>query len=398
MRILFIADGRSPTARNWINSFLESGDQVHLISTYPCQGDEALASFDIVPVGLSGLKFQPGKTSSNNQTRQGIWGARAVGLRTRIRQWVGPFTVTRAAKQLSLLMDQIQPDLVHAMRIPFEGMLAARARPQAPFMVSVWGNDFTLHAKSNPWMSNLTRHTLATISALHTDCQRDLRLAISWGFDSSKASLVVPGGGGIQAGIFFPPEHVPLDEQNNQRRFTVVNPRGVRAYIRSDVFFQAIPLVLAEQPKARFFCPTMAGDSQAEQWVQELGIGTNTFLLPYLTRQEMANLLRSASIVVSPSLHDGTPNSILEAMACGCFPVVGDLESLREWIKDGENGMLVNVNDPQALAQAILLAMNSQALLDRANQINLKLIEEKARYEVVMKKVKKFYKDLIEAF
>ncbi len=177
------------------------------------------------------------------------------GLRTRIRQWVGPFTATRAAKQLSLLMDQIQPDLVHAMRIPFEGMLAARARPQAPFMVSVWGNDFTLHAKSNPWMSNLTRHTLATISALHTDCQRDLRLAISWGFDSSKASLVVPGGGGIQAGIFFPPEHVPLDEQNNQRRFTVVNPRGVRAYIRSDVFFQAIPLVLAEQPKARFFVP-----------------------------------------------------------------------------------------------------------------------------------------------
>ncbi len=48
-------------------------------------------------------------------------------LRTALRQWLGPLTLPGAARQLRLLIDQVQPDLVHAMRIPYEGMLAALA-------------------------------------------------------------------------------------------------------------------------------------------------------------------------------------------------------------------------------------------------------------------------------
>ena len=43
-------------------------------------------------------------------------------------------------------------------------------------------------------------------------------------------------------------------------------------------------------------------------------------------------------MTVSPSTHDGTPNTLLEGMACGSFPIVGDLESLREWIEPGLTG------------------------------------------------------------
>lgn len=54
----------------------------------------------------------------------------------------------------------------------------------------------------------------------------------------------------------------------------------------------------------------------------------------------MAELFRLSSVAVSPSLHDGTPNTLLEAMDCGCIIVTGDIESVREWINDGENGSL----------------------------------------------------------
>ena len=177
--------------------------------------------------------------------------------------------------------------------------------------------------------------------------------------------------------------------------FSVVNPRGIRAYIRSDVFFRAIPLVLEQQPQAKFYCPAMAGEPQAERWVRELGIESRTVLMPHQTRQDMANLFRQASIVVSPSVHDGTPNTLLEAMACGCFPVVGDLESLREWIVPNENGILVDANDPLALASAILKGLGDPGLREQASRLNTEIIAERADYQVVMDKVRRFYETLL---
>ena len=60
---------------------------------------------------------------------------------------------------------------------------------------------------------------------------------------------------------------------------------------------------------------------------------------------------------ISAAIHDGTPNSVLESMALGCVPVVGDIESLREWIVDGENGLLMNPNNPSSIATGILRAL-----------------------------------------
>jgi hypothetical protein len=44
------------------------------------------------------------------------------------------------------LAAEIKPDIVHALRIPFEGMLATAAQLPIPLAVTIWGNDLTLHA------------------------------------------------------------------------------------------------------------------------------------------------------------------------------------------------------------------------------------------------------------
>ena len=81
------------------------------------------------------------------------------------------------------------------MRIPFEGMVASSAKTDAPLLVSVWGNDFTLHAESTPLMASYTGKTLEKADALHADCKRDIRLGVGRGFDCTKPSVVLPGGG-----------------------------------------------------------------------------------------------------------------------------------------------------------------------------------------------------------
>jgi glycosyltransferase involved in cell wall biosynthesis len=272
-------------------------------------------------------------------------------------------------------------------------MLAAQALAETaspPIIVSVWGNDFTLHAPSSPLMRRYTRQALSRLDALLADCRRDLRLAVDWGFDPLKPSAVLPGGGGVQRDLFYPPPEGEIQPP------VIINPRGFRAYVRNEAFFHAIPQVLQKHPHARFICPAMSEEAQALRWVAGLNISRNIDLLPRQSRPQMADLFRRSTVAVSPTTHDGTPNTLLEAMACGCFPVAGDLEPLREWITPGENGLLVDPSNPQALAQAVIAALDDPALCARARQANLALVAARADYNKVMASAETFYRDLVK--
>jgi glycosyltransferase involved in cell wall biosynthesis len=343
VRILFVADGRSPIALSWMRYWADQHADVFLASTFACEPGLPFQEVTTVPVAFS----------ASRTTRSGaraIRSSRHVIPLTRIRQWVGPLTVPRAARRLREVIRRLQPDLVHAMRIPYEGMLAAEACDGVPLLVSIWGNDFTLHARSTSLMERSTRRTLGVADALHADCRRDVRLAREHGFAEHKPTLVSPSSGGIRADLFCAgpePASKPV----------VLHPRGIRAYVQNDAFFRAVPLVLARRPDARFVCIGLAGEPRAEQLVAELRIGHAVALLPPRRHAEMAEAYREAQVCVSATTHDGTPNTLLESMACGCLPVAGDLESIREWIVPGFNGVLVDAVMPESIAGGVLQAL-----------------------------------------
>ncbi len=385
MRILFVVDGRSPIAQNWIRHFAACGDEVYLASTFACSAgvDFPIKRLEIIPVAFSALKKadqHPGSAS-----------ARTLGLRTVVRQWFGPLTIRRAAQRLRGFIEQTKPDLIHAMRIPYEGMLAADSHAPhvgRPLIVSTWGNDFTLHAPSTRLMSHYTRWTMQVADALHADCHRDLRLAREWGFGVEKPGLVIPGNGGVRSNIFYPPAK-PVEEP------VIINPRGFRPYVRNDAFFKAIPLLLAKHPNARFIFASIAGEPQAVQWVRELNISNAVEFLSPLPHAKMAEVFRRAQIVASPSIHDGTPNTLLEGIACGCFPIAGDLESIREWITPNENGLLFDSTSPQSIADAILFAIENKSLRNKAAGLNQNIIATRAEYRQNMQKAKEFYEEVM---
>ncbi|MCC7117484.1 MAG: glycosyltransferase family 4 protein [Anaerolineales bacterium] len=384
MRILFVADGRSPTAQNWIRHFAQR-DEVYLASTFEGELDFPVQKLELTPVAFSALKKQTSRPTPA--------ASRTLSLRTRLRQLLGPFTIPTAAKKLSGFIQEVQPDLIHALRIPYEGMLTAEAIragkfSSIPFIVSVWGNDFTLHAPSTPLMQVYTRRVMRAVSGLHADTERDIRLGREWGLGEDKLTLVAPGNGGVRRAVFYP----PVEPVKNP---VIINPRGFRAYIRNESFFRAIPLVLEKYPQAKFICASMQGEAQAEAWVRELGIGHAVQLLAPLAHVKMGELFRTAQIVVSPSVHDGSPNALLEALACGCFPIAGDLDSIREWITPGENGLLINPNSPQEMAAAILLGLENADLRRAAAGLNVQLIAAKAGYEANLQKAEDFYRQVL---
>jgi glycosyltransferase involved in cell wall biosynthesis len=380
MRILFVADGRSPIAQNWMRYFVDRGDEVYLATTFQCDLGFPVKRLEFTPVAFSAVKRQG--------TRPGSASSRGLGLRTLLRQWLGPLTIPHSAKKLQTFIDEVQPDLVHALRVPYEGMLTSKTKLNLPWIASIWGNDFTLHAPSTSLMRAYTKRVMKRVDALHADCERDIRLAHAWGLGVEKPTLVTPGNGGIRSEIFYQPAEPVKDP-------VIINPRGFRAYVRNDSFFKSIPLVLAKRPGTKFVFASMQGEAQALHWMRELQIEHAVQLLPQLSHEKMGDVFRSAQIVVSPSIHDGTPNSLIEGMACGCFPIAGDLESIREWITPGQNGLLVDPNDPQSIADAILLGLENEDLRWNAAGLNIKLISARAEYETNMKRVVDFYQNLI---
>ena len=265
MKLLFIADGRSPIARNWIRYFIANGSEVHLISTFDCARLSGLETIHIVPVAFSGLGRKRRKRTGgkDNGRTSAFTSSKTIGLRTFIRHWLGPATVNRSARHVRALISELKPDLVHAMRIPFEGAVAAASNPAAPLLVSIWGNDFTLHAPASPVMGSITKRTMSKTNALHTDNKRDADLAQKWGFAGDRPQLVVPGNGGVRREIFYPgkpgkSEHPALThilETLAPEVPVVVNPRGFRAYVRNDTFFESIPKTIRSGTHSGFPLP-----------------------------------------------------------------------------------------------------------------------------------------------
>ena len=391
MRLLFVADGRSPTALSWLGYWIEAGHETHLVSTFPCDPPPGLASFHIIPAAFGGMAGGQGRNPGGSAPRRG-WVGHFRGLLRPLRYVLGPLSLAPHQRRFLRLVDEIRPELVHALRIPFEGMLASVTPPGIPLVVSIWGNDLTLHARGSFLMAGLTRRTLRRADGLMADARRDIRLGGEWGFAPGKPGLVVPGAGGIRieeieagAGSEALPEELPDAP-------IVFNPRGQRpGSLRQDVFFQSIPLVLEKVPQALFLCPNLAGDLEAEHWVDALGIRPNTKLWPRLGRGKMLRLFKQAQVFVSPSIHDGTPNSLLEAMACGCFPVVGDIESMQEWVTPGVNGLLVDATSARLLADGIIAALENPALRARAKKENARIIAGRAAYGRCMAMAEAFY-------
>lgn len=407
MHILLIADGRSPTTRRWIQSVLALQHRVTLVSTYPCQAVPGVAGQHVVPVAFAGMGGNQvgggGRAQLDARSQPGRSPLRALVSSARLlflagRYWLGPLTLQRYAPVLERIVAQVKPDLVHALRIPYEGMLAASAQLEVPLVVTIWGNDLTLHAPTTPLMRSWTTRTLRRANGLLADASRDLRLGRQWGYAADRPALVAPGNGGIDL--------AELDKVCTNRMDTfanllpagvplVVNPRGLRpAYVRNDIFFQSIPLVLQHRPEVYFVCPSMEGQSEALGWVKRLNLAKNVRLLPYLPQTHLWELFQRAEITASISTHDGTPNTLLEAMVCGCFPVVGDLEALREWITPGVNGLLVEPNKPQAVAEALLLALDQPALRTRAAVINRERVRERAEVGIVRENLRQFYEEI----
>jgi glycosyltransferase involved in cell wall biosynthesis len=133
-------------------------------------------------------------------------------------------------------------------------------------------------------------------------------------------------------------------------------PTAIRAFAR----------IRASHPSARL---TIAGSgperSELETLCSRLGLSDAVRFSGRLDNEELADLYRSAELVLNPSSADNMPNSLLEAMASGVPIVSTNVGGISFMVEDGKTALLVPPGDADAMAVAADRMLSDPALAER---------------------------------
>ncbi len=93
-------------------------------------------------------------------------------------------------------------------------------------------------------------------------------------------------------------------------------------------------------------------------------------------REKLKEFYKNADIFVLPSLSEGSPKVIPEAMACGLPIIATNIASIPDLIQDGVDGILVEPRDVDGLTNALLKLVNDPALRLRIGKAALEKVKE----------------------
>ena len=126
-----------------------------------------------------------------------------------------------------------------------------------------------------------------------------------------------------------------------------------------------------------------------KQEAYELGIENNV-LFPG-PRLDIPELLKLFDLYVLPSLWEGMPMVLLEAMAAECPVVATDVGGVARVIEHEQNGLLIPPRDPEALAVAVVKLLSDENLRDKFKKNGLAKFRQKFSAEIMTRKYEQLY-------
>jgi glycosyltransferase involved in cell wall biosynthesis len=162
-----------------------------------------------------------------------------------------------------------------------------------------------------------------------------------------------------------------------------------------DSLFRALGLLREQETPATML---VVGDGpermSLEGLAHQLGLGPDRLrLLGY--RSDISDLLTAADFFVLPSLAEGLPLSVLEAMAHALPVVATPVGGIPEVITHGLNGLLVPVNEPEALSRAIAELIRDPALRQSLGGTALRHVRDRFSFEAMAERYEELYRGLL---
>ncbi|SFT40483.1 Glycosyltransferase involved in cell wall bisynthesis [Algoriphagus locisalis] len=136
--------------------------------------------------------------------------------------------------------------------------------------------------------------------------------------------------------------------------------------------------------------------STLESLIKTYKLEGKIILKGQIPNEELPALMNLCRYYVAVPTTEGVSSSLFEAMAAGCYPIVTDLPANQVFIKNGENGSLVEPCNPEQLADAIQYALTNDLKVNAALLQNRVFIEEHVDFDKNMKTISARYKSMLK--
>jgi glycosyltransferase involved in cell wall biosynthesis len=283
----------------------------------------------------------------------------------------------RGACAIATIVETWRPSLVISLKMQNDGYMTAQARAIMgtsfpPWLHFNWGTDiahFGLDPAEGPLHLPRIKAVLALCDFHIADCDRDVRLATEFGLRGESLGSCLATGG-------FDAEQLrTIRAAAGPRTHVLVKARHWPPVGVAQTVMTALDTIDDFGPlRFRFI---MATPDMEEQVRARAAQGAPFEIGPRLAYQDLLAEFARARFTISATTIDGTPLFLAETMALGSVPLHSDLDSVREWVTDGENGLLFPPHDAKTLAGQIRRAMTDDAFIERASALNLDVASQR---------------------
>jgi glycosyltransferase involved in cell wall biosynthesis len=142
----------------------------------------------------------------------------------------------------------------------------------------------------------------------------------------------------------------------------------------------------------------MVGDGDEKEagiaLVKELELGDKVHFQVF--RQDVPDVLAAADIFVLPSLWEGLPIGLLEAMSMGKAVIATQVDGTREVVKDGENGLMVEPGDVGALSAALIRLGKDKGLQEELKQRAMETVRQQFNAVTMTRAIENVYSHVLQ--
>lgn len=389
-KILFVCFADSTHSQSWINLLPEDVFDVRVFAspvkykdmyppipwsrpTYtlyqPTKSRKAKRVFWLFPQYLNS-SFETQKIDSKNRVLTQLW------LRRIIKWW--------------------KPEIIHSLSINFGGYLTWKALKKIPkterpqWVISSWGTEMNYGVEREGTRAKIITF-MQECDWFMGDCFRDISHARSLGLPENKLFFdhPLPGAGGVDL-----EEARGLRKDIKDRKIILIP----KAY--DNETNKTLPLLealrLCEDRLDDYKVYLLMSSPEVQAYIKSFSprLKEKCVCLPTIPKKEFIAMLGSARIMIAPSISDGTPNVMLEAMAMGALPIMSPLSSIQEWIKNGENGLLAQASNPDQLCTVLIQGLTDDELFCNAAIRNQEIISARANRKMIQIEVVDFYQHI----
>jgi len=302
---------------------------------------------------------------------------------------------------LAKIIRHWQPHIIHTLGIEHGGEFYFDVRRKyelegfGKWVLQIRGGSDLALRHVDPEQRPRLAEILRSCDLLVSDNERNFCIAREIGVREDQLASIapVPGTGGIDVDALQARRREPPSQSR-----LIVWPKAYECpWSKALPVFEALK-ICGEQIQ-QWEIHILATTPEAQAWYLALpaAIRQRCHMHGRVPREQVFELMTRARVMLAPSLVDGVPNSLYEAMAAGALPIVSPLETIQNVVENERNVLFARNLYPNEIAAALQRAMTDDRLVDSIAEENLPLVRRLANREDIRNRVINFYCEVASA-